>query len=93
MVKHTAGDDDRGRWFESPADTAEGHHVKVRTGPITPMTVDVPNAAALIGVSVQTIYRAVQRGQLARLKLGHRTLIRRSDLEAFLASLEVKGRG
>lgn len=93
MVKHTDDPNDRGRWFESPAAAAEGGHVKARQSPITPMAVDVPNAAALIGVSVQTIYRAVQRGQLARLKLGHRTLIRRSDLEAFLTSLEVKGRG
>lgn len=93
MVKHTEGPDQRGHGFESPAASAEGDHVKARTSPITPMTVDVPNAAALMGVSVQTIYRAVQRGQLTRLKLGHRTLIRRSDLEAFLASLEVKGRG
>lgn len=93
MVKHTEDPDDRGRRFESPAATAEGDHVGARKSPITPMAVDVPNAAALIGVSVQTIYRAVQRGELTRIKLGQRTLIRRSDLEAFLTSLEVKGRG
>ncbi|MBY0362342.1 MAG: helix-turn-helix domain-containing protein [Phreatobacter sp.] len=57
------------------------------------MAVGVVEAAALMNVGVSTVYRLLSRGELARLKLGHRTLIRRSDLEAFLTSLEVKGRG
>jgi excisionase family DNA binding protein len=93
MVKHTDSPDERGRGFESPAVEAAGSHSNARMSHIKSMAIGVPEAAALMGVSVPTVYRVLSRRELPRLKLGHRTLIRRSDVEAFLTSLEVKGRG
>lgn len=36
-------------------------------------------AAILIGVSLRTLYRIIERGELVTKKLGHRTIIRRQE--------------
>jgi excisionase family DNA binding protein len=44
-------------------------------------------AGAVAGVGLNTIYRAINSGELVARKLGARTLILRSDLEAWLQKL------
>lgn len=41
-------------------------------------------AAAAIGLSKPTLYRLVKAGELRTFKMGHRTLIRREELEALI---------
>jgi len=78
-----------GRGFESPANT---HEPLPDTEPSTrkSVAVGVDDAAALMGVGVSTVYRLLKRGELTRLKLGHRTLIRLSEIEAFIDRLAVE---
>jgi excisionase family DNA binding protein len=47
------------------------------------MTVD--EAANYIGVSRATVWRLLKRKSLARARIGGRTVVRRIDLDAFLA--------
>lgn len=46
---------------------------------------DVPEAAAMLHVSERYVRLIVARGQLACVRLGRRTLIRRADLDAVIA--------
>lgn len=46
----------------------------------------IPEAAHQIGVSRAGIYRAVNRGALALVKIGGRTLIHPDDLQALVTS-------
>lgn len=46
----------------------------------------VTEAAAAIGVSRSTVWKLVAEKRLPTVKLGHRTLIRRQDLESLLAA-------
>jgi excisionase family DNA binding protein len=54
--------------------------------PIDPqaVAVDVPQAARLLGLSVQHTWRLVYGGALPSLKVGRRRLIRRTAVEAFV---------
>jgi excisionase family DNA binding protein len=47
----------------------------------------VAEAAVLAGVGRDGIYAAIRQGQLPAKKLGRRTVIRRTDLDRFLANL------
>ena len=51
------------------------------------LLLNVDEAAAVLGVSRATLYRAVRRGELRLTKLGRRTLLARTELERFVATL------
>lgn len=51
------------------------------------LTVTIPQACAKTGLGRSTIYRLINDGKLRRLKCGTRTLIRVSDIEAYIDSL------
>jgi len=53
---------------------------------ISPLAVSVEGAAEAIGISKGEAYNRIRSGELPIVKLGKRTLIRVSDLEAFLAA-------
>jgi excisionase family DNA binding protein len=48
----------------------------------------VPDAAKELSVSKETVWRLVKRGELRTLKIGHRTIIRRAEIVAYLDRLE-----
>ena len=50
------------------------------------LAVTVPEAAAMIGISESMLWKLLADGDLARVKIGRRTLIRVLDLERFLES-------
>ncbi|MCA3632094.1 MAG: helix-turn-helix domain-containing protein [Methylobacterium sp.] len=52
-----------------------------------PITVTIPEAVKVTGISRTSIYEALKRGDLTAKKAGRRTLISYPDLQAFLASL------
>ncbi|MBU6395763.1 MAG: helix-turn-helix domain-containing protein [Sphingomonadales bacterium] len=52
-----------------------------------PLTVTIPEAVRLSGLSRSAIYEALKRGELIARKAARRTLISYADLEAYLASL------
>jgi excisionase family DNA binding protein len=59
---------------------------------LTPNTADraaysVPEALAKLGIGRDKLYGLIREGRLPARKLGRRTLIVASDLEAFLKSL------
>lgn len=77
-----------GRRFESPANTLDplpDTEPSMRKS----VTVGIDDAAALMGIGVSTVYRLLKRGELTRHKLGHRTLIRLSEIEALIDRLAV----
>ena len=47
--------------------------------------VAIRDAASMLGVSAQTLYRIIGRGELPIVKIGDRTLFRLQDLEQFVA--------
>ena len=51
---------------------------------------DAPETAALMKQTTTAIYRMVARGQIPYRKCGRRLLLRRSELERFLAGLPGK---
>ncbi|WP_426051721.1 helix-turn-helix domain-containing protein [Brevundimonas sp. SL161] len=53
----------------------------------TPITVTVPEAVRVSGISRTGVYEALKRGDLTARKAGRRTLISFSDLEAYLSRL------
>jgi excisionase family DNA binding protein len=53
----------------------------------TPITLSIPGTVEVSGLSRSSIYEALKRGDLTAVKAGRRTLIRFSDLEAYMASL------
>ncbi len=53
----------------------------------TPIAVTVPDAVKATGMSRSALYEAMRRKEIVAIKAGRRTLIRYSDLEAYLASL------
>ena len=63
----------------------------VKSRPRKPMTekltVTIAQACELTGLGRSTIYRLFDDGSLPRLKAGKRTLIRVSDLEAYIDGL------
>ena len=48
---------------------------------------NIPEVMARVGVGRDKLYRLIREGKLPARKLGRKTLILRSDLEAFLESL------
>jgi excisionase family DNA binding protein len=57
-----------------------------RSASTDPITLAVPAAAKAVGVSSRTIQKFITTGELPSVQLGKRRLIRRVDLEAFIAS-------
>lgn len=53
----------------------------------TPITLSIPSTVAVSGLSRSSIYEALKRGDLTAVKAGRRTLIRFSDLEAYMMKL------
>ena len=53
----------------------------------TPLTITIPDAVKVSGLSRSALYGALKRGDLSARKAGRRTLISFADLEAYLASL------
>lgn len=54
---------------------------------LTPITLTIPDAVKISGLSRTTIYEALRRGNLSALKAGRRTLIRHDELEAYVTGL------
>lgn len=52
--------------------------------PDTPLLLSVVQVAALLGVSAGTVKNLLARNELVRRKVGARTLIPRTSVEAFL---------
>jgi excisionase family DNA binding protein len=52
------------------------------------LTLNVEEAARIIGISRRTMYELIRTGELCSVKIGSRRLIRHSDLEAFVQGLE-----
>lgn len=52
--------------------------------PLVPISHSVDSAAQAIGVSPSTVWKLIADHELPTFKLGHRTLIHRDDLEAFI---------
>jgi excisionase family DNA binding protein len=52
--------------------------------PTVPLLLSIPQAAALLGVSQGTIKNLLARRELVRRKIGARTLIPRTSIDAFL---------
>jgi excisionase family DNA binding protein len=46
-----------------------------------------------LGVSSQTLYRLIRRGELPAVKIGARTLVREGELDAFVRGLERRRAG
>ena len=55
------------------------------TGPER-LTLTVPEAAALLGIHVQTAYTWARRGDLPTLRIGGRWLVKRLELERMLGA-------
>lgn len=54
---------------------------------MTPLTVTVPEAVKLSGMSRTAIYEALKRRDISGRKAGRRTLISYAELEAYLTAL------
>lgn len=52
-----------------------------------PITVTIPDAVKVSGLSRSALYEALRRGDLIARKAGRRTLITMSDLEAYIDGL------
>ncbi len=52
------------------------------------LAVTVPEAAAMIGISESMLWRLLAVGDIAKVKIGRRTLIRVVELERFLSDTE-----
>jgi|tagenome__1003787_1003787.scaffolds.fasta_scaffold19381189_1 excisionase family DNA binding protein len=55
-----------------------------------PVLVSIREAAQLLGIGRSTLYGLLSDGDLSGLKIGARTLIRRSEVEALLEHLPRK---
>jgi len=66
--------------------------LKLVTPAVTPLAVDVREAAAMMRVSVKTVRRMVHSGDLPALQLGRYVRIRVAAIENFLRGLELRGR-
>lgn len=53
---------------------------------VIPAALSVPTAAKYIGISRANMYRLIKAGAIVPAKVGHRTVIRRADADAFLES-------
>ncbi|MGV7212497.1 helix-turn-helix domain-containing protein [Bradyrhizobium sp. UFLA05-112] len=57
---------------------------------VQPVLLSISEAAQLLGIGRSTLYGLLSDGDLSGLKIGARTLIRRTDLEALLERLPRK---
>ncbi len=57
----------------------------------SPLLLSVPNAAALIGVSGRYLWDLVRAGEIPNVRLGRRVLLRREDINTFIASRTTSG--
>jgi excisionase family DNA binding protein len=48
---------------------------------------DLPKTGTVLGVSRSAVFELLRSGLLPAVKLGRRTLVRKSDLERFIANL------
>jgi excisionase family DNA binding protein len=55
---------------------------------VEPLTVSTNDAATMLGVGITTLHYLMKSGQLPRIKLGRRVLIRVADIHTFLDSLQ-----
>ncbi len=53
-----------------------------------PIALSIPDACHITGVQKDTIYRAINRGELRSLKIGRRRLIRMDSLKAWISDCE-----
>lgn len=73
---------------------------RVRTEPVpTPLVAPAPtkgliplayrpkNTCVILGVSMATLYKMIADGRLGARKIGHATVIRKGDIDAYLAGL------
>ena len=60
----------------------EDHDMKTAEHP--PLAVPIDQAAALVNLSRAKLYRLVKSGDIPKVKIGRRTLIRIKDLERIL---------
>ncbi len=51
----------------------------------TPLNITVPQTAALLGVSEPTIWRMLRRSEIRAIRIGRRTLVPRTEIEAYQA--------
>jgi excisionase family DNA binding protein len=64
--------------------------------PPDPQTVrlySVPDAAYLLGVSERYVWELIREGVLARVRMGHRTLVRDDELAALIERNTERGLG
>jgi excisionase family DNA binding protein len=59
--------------------------------PPQPLSFSIADASQTSGIGRTSLYQAIKDGSLRAVKRGRRTLILRSDLEAWLASLPALG--
>ena len=57
------------------------------TKPERPAALSIPAAASYLSISRASIYRLIKAGDLPRVKVGGRSLIRRSDVDALLRGI------
>ena len=61
--------------------------MKTNKPPVETLTLDRAGAARLAGISLSRLRDALNSGQLRAKKYGNRTIIRRADVERFIAEL------
>lgn len=61
------------------------------TKPERPAAFSIPAAASYLSISRASIYRLIKAGELPRVKVGGRSLIRRSDADALLRGISAIG--
>lgn len=66
--------------------------IRIKQQPIQELKVkdylSVNEVSKLIGVSRRTVYRLIEQGELKKIKIGSRTIIKRSALNSFIESAE-----
>lgn len=78
----------KGKQHTGKIDTkSKRHRAKVPLPPPGRMAVSLDEAAALTGLCVNSIRRAVKIGKLKVRHFGARVIVRRTDLDAFLTGL------
>jgi excisionase family DNA binding protein len=68
------------------------HMNNLLSAPVERAAYSIPEVLTKIGVGRDKLYELIRSGQLPARKVGRRTLIVASDLEAFLKALPVIGR-
>lgn len=61
------------------------------TKPERPAALSIPAAASYLSISRASIYRLIKAGELPLVKVGGRSLIRRSDADALLTNCMDRG--